>query len=66
MLNENYIDFYNDGRIEEKGNYKNNLKDGIWKVYFYYKEDIFESSGTFKNGKKLDDWQTIKIHSIED
>jgi antitoxin component YwqK of YwqJK toxin-antitoxin module len=44
----------------------NGLSEGIWKMYIYYKDDIFESSGTFKNGKKLDDWQTIKIHSVED
>jgi len=64
-LNGDYIDYYNDGRVEEKGQYLNDQKVGVWKIYFYYKDDVFESVGTFKNGIKSDDWQTYKLKSLD-
>ena len=64
-LTGEYIDYYNDGRIEEKGQYLNDLKVGIWRVYFYYKDEVFESVGTFNDGIKSEDWQTYKLKNLD-
>ena len=65
QLNGEAFDYYSDGRIEEKGAYINDYREGIWTYYFYIDEEIIESQGTFVHGKKQNDWKTIKKYEKE-
>ncbi|MEP0213642.1 MAG: hypothetical protein ABJD66_10535 [Cellulophaga sp.] len=37
--NGNYISYYETGNLESTGNFKNGLKDGIWKYFDYYSSE---------------------------
>ena len=50
-LNGRYIRYYQDGRIEFEGSYKNDLKDGIWKFYLSNSEVDYELE--YDNGRLL-------------
>ena len=55
-LQGEYVDYYLDGRLEGKGNYLNDKQEGVWLYIFYLNEEVIESRGTFKQGKKMEDW----------
>lgn len=50
-----YESFYQDGSIQVRGYYKNNVPDSLW-IYFYEKGGI-KMSGNIKNGMNFGLWQ---------
>lgn len=54
-MNQGYFeDYYLDGTIKSKGEYKNNKKIGPW--LYYYANGEEEQKGTYKNGIPDGDW----------
>ena len=41
--------YYDNGQLEEKGNYMNGKKEGVWKIY--YDNGKLGIKETWKNGK---------------
>lgn len=58
--NGKYI-FYIKGKIRDKGQYVNDLKEGVWKTYHVTGE--LESIGKYKNGKKEGLWKRYYMRS---
>jgi len=51
-----WVSFYRDGKVERKGEYKNNKMEGRWVIYDLVTRDLnTESSGVYKDGKKISD-----------
>ena len=48
-------DYYRDGKIQMKGGYKNNVRDG---VFLYYSErNTYESAGRYSMGRSVGKWE---------
>ena len=45
-----YINFYNNGYLQNKGSYINGKRDGLWEIY-WNNGQLFKK-GVFKNGKR--------------
>ena len=46
--------YYENGQVEEKGDYKNGKREGPW--VYYYSNGQLVSKGTYKNGKEEGPW----------
>jgi antitoxin component YwqK of YwqJK toxin-antitoxin module len=53
FFNGSYISYYSSGKIHEKGHYNNNLKHGLWTVYYdvYDIHDVPRESWNYYFGK---------------
>lgn len=48
-------DYYSNGKIQMKGGYKNNLRDG---VFLYYSDrNTYESAGRYSKGRSVGKWE---------
>ena len=51
-----YREFYDNGALKCSGRYRGDVMTGAWK--FYRRDGSLMRSGSFRAGKKLDDWVT--------
>ncbi|MDX1959759.1 MAG: hypothetical protein SFU98_14380 [Leptospiraceae bacterium] len=49
-----YERFYEDGKLEEKGNFDSGKRTGAWKKY--YRNTKLEFVGSYRNDKKIGNW----------
>jgi antitoxin component YwqK of YwqJK toxin-antitoxin module len=63
LLEGDYIDYYSNGELEEKGSYLNGEKNGKWLSFYYIGNEKIESQCSFKEGKKVGDCITFKNKS---
>jgi len=47
-------DFFEEGKLKDEGNYKNNLREGKWTFYFI--DGKIQQVGSYKNGKEIGLW----------
>lgn len=53
-------DYYANGRIQMKGKYKDDKRDG---VFIYYSDhDTYESAGRYKDNRNVGKWQTFHVN----
>lgn len=49
-----WIDYYRNGTVKDRGKYTNNLREGKW--VFYFQSGKIEQEGYYKRGKEQDLW----------
>ena len=59
LFHGSFIAYYHDGRIMEKGNYVNGMRDGLWEEY---SRDGKKSIGSYRYGKKNGEWRKYSAH----
>ena len=60
-----YIEYWDNGQLFQKGNYKDGKKDGLWKYYFSTFGKL-TSKGKYKNGQREGVWEghAFRINSL--
>lgn len=46
-----FVSYYEDGYVEQEGNYKDNKMEGVWKTYADGQKGILKYEATFKDGQ---------------